>query len=517
MRSWKQKNRGWSLLLLALVMIVIGLLGCTANEPFDPEVLDNLQPVARLFVDTPEDEDELNPTSYFHRTFHWSGSDADGFVSTFFVSISPEDGVPAPWDTTTATDTTMTFAPDPLTGEASATISIVCQDNRGALSDTVSQFIPMRNHPPVVQFKSNYDPKQNMQRDLVAEPDSFTYWNWGPTNFRLGVYDPDGIDTMDSHFRYTLAEGDPDQEWDVDDPDADVETGWIRAEFEPGIASYEFEIFVKNVNPGQKTLTISVQDEAGGDAWFQYEWEVRAPKNSILYFFDNASGPGRELYYAFLDETFGVDNWDQYEFVFGFPDRPFVLLETMKLFEIVLWTDGGSTTSTVMKTTFSRDGAMAQYLDVGGRLMLVSKLITEPAPETGLSPVFIRNYLGVEPNLALPRGDLQIPMGKRAMAAVEAPAMPVMYKAINFGSGRGLDLLAYSEPIYRLENCVRCYNDFDPWDPVVAFRRPPRLDNDGNPQPAQVISYALQLEYFSQDQVIASMQHTLSEEMGVSP
>ena len=95
--------------------------------------------------------------------------------------------------------------------------------------------------------------------------------------------------------------------------------------------------------------------------------------------------------------------------------------------------------------------------------------------------------------------------------------MPVIYKAINFGSGRGLELLAYSEAIYRMEHCVRCYNDFDPWDPVVAFRRPPRLDDDGQSQLAQVVSYALQLEYFSQNQVIASLQHVLSEEMGVSP
>lgn len=519
MRSWKQKNRGWSLVLLALVAVAIWLIGCTANEPFDPNVLDNLAPVARLFVESPDEGEELNPTSYFHRTFNWSGSDADGFVENFFVSISTEEGVLTPWASTTETDTTMTFSPDPITGEASATISVVCQDNRGAFSDTISQFIPMRNHPPVVQFKSNFDPKQNMQREFVADPDSFLYWNWGPTNFRLGVYDPDGLDTMDSYYRYTLAEGDPQQEWDEGDPSADLETGWIRANFLPGAESYEFELFIANVTPGQKTLTISVQDEAGGDAWFQYQWEVRAPINSILYFFDNASGPGKELYYAFLNETFGQDNWDQYEFVYGFPDKPFVLYETMKLFELVLWTDGGSTTSSVMKRTFSRDGVMAQYLDFGGNLLLVSKLITEPDPDTGLSPVFIRNYLGVEPNLALPRGTLEIPMGKRALPAVEAPAMPVIYKAMNFGSGVGLDLLAYSEPLYRLEYCVRCYNDQldGPFDPVVAFRRPPRLDDDGLPQSANVVGYALQLEYFSQSQAIASMQHVLSVEMGVTP
>ncbi len=517
MRSWKSNCRGWFVLLLTLVAVALGLIGCTTNEPFDPEVLDNVIPVARLFVESPAEGEDLNPTSYFHRTFNWSGSDVDGWVTEFFVSIATEEGVPAAWVATQSTDTTMTFSPDPISGEASATISVVCQDNRGAFSDTVSQFIPMRNHTPVVRFKSDFDYRQNMQRELVVEPDSFLYWNWGPTNFRLGVYDPDGLDTMNDYYRYTLADGDPEQEWLEGDPSADIETGWIRAEFSPGVESYEFELFIANVTAGQKTLTISVQDEAGGDAWFQYQWEVREPKNSILYVFDNSSGPGRDLYYAFLNETFGQDNWDEYDFVFGFPDHAFVLLETMKLFEVVLWTDGGSTTSSVMKRTFSRDGAMAQYLDGGGHLMLVSKLVTEPDPETGLSPVFIRNYLGIDPVEALPRGDLNIPMGKRAMPAVEAPDMPVIYKAANFGKGRGLDLLAYSEAIYRLESCPRCYNDFDPWDPVVALRRPPRLDDDLQPQNAHVICYSLQLEYFSQNQVIASMQHALSVEMGVTP
>ncbi len=517
MRTWIPNNQGWLILLLVLVAVALGLIGCTANEPFDPNVLENAPPVARLFVEVPVEGEELNPTSYFRRTFNWSASDVDGWVTEFFVSIATEDGVPAPWVATQSTDTTMTFTPDPISGEASATVSVVCQDNRGAFSDTVSQFIPMRNHTPVVSFKSNFDPRQNMQRELVAEPDSFLYWNWGPTNFRIGLYDPDGLDTMDNHLRYTLADGDPEQEWDIGDPNADVETGWIRVSGLLGEESYEVELFVGHVAPGLRTLTISAQDEAGGDAWFQYQWEVRAPKNSILYFFDNSSGPGRDLYYAFLNETFGQDNWDEYDFVFGFPDHAFVLLETMKLFDVVLWSDGGSTTSGVMKRTFSRDGAMAQYLNDGGRLMLMSKLVTEPAPETGLSPVFIRTYLGINPTEALPRGDLQIPYGKRAMPAVEAPDMPVIYKAMAFGTGRGLDLLAYSEALYRLESCPRCYNDYDPWDPVVAYRRPPRLDDDLQPQNAHVIGYALQLEYFAQSQVIASMQHALSVEMGVTP
>jgi hypothetical protein len=518
MRSWKQHYRGLSVMLLLLVSLTVWLIGCTANEPFDPDALENLSPIARLFVPAPEEGEEFNPTSYFSRTFNWSGTDSDGWVTDFYISIQTEEGVPAPWDTTSATDTTMTFAPDPMTGEASATILIACRDNRGAFSDTISQFIPMRNHPPVVRFTLDFDPLVNMQRELVVEPDSFLYWNWGPCNFRLAAYDPDGLNTMDSFFRYTLAEGDPDQEWEADDPDADPEVGWLREDFGSGDESFEFGMFVSDLSPGLKTLTISVKDEAGGDAWFQYSWEVRAPKNSILYFFDNAGPTTRAVYYEFLNQTFGQDNWDEYIFVFGYPDATAVLVETMKLFDVVLWADGGSPPpSPLMQNIFSRFGAMAQYLDSSGRLILVSKNITEVAGEAALSNVFVQTHLGIDPEFGLPRGFLEIDAGKRAMPVDEAPHMPVMYKNINFGDGRGFGLLEGTEALYRMEHCLRCYNSLEPWDPVVGYRRPPRLDEDDNPQFASVVGFGLMLEYFSQNQAIAVLQHVLTDEMGLTP
>ena len=92
------------------------LAGCAANEPFDPASVPNEPPTVRLFVAPVDPDGELNPTSYYQRTFRWSGTDVDGWVRTYYVSVRTQPDEPAPWDTTTSTDTTMTFLPDAVAG-----------------------------------------------------------------------------------------------------------------------------------------------------------------------------------------------------------------------------------------------------------------------------------------------------------------------------------------------------------------------------------------------------------------
>ncbi|NTV04056.1 hypothetical protein HGA89_03935, partial [bacterium] len=140
---------------LTLAAALCALAAGCGNETFDPDSVPNRRPVARIFV-TPPEGGVLNPTSYFSRTFHWSGTDEDGFVEAYFVSIETAAGIVAPWTTTVATDTTMTFETDDA-GRAQALIRLACRDDRGAYSDTVSQFIPLRNFPPVINFVSDYD------------------------------------------------------------------------------------------------------------------------------------------------------------------------------------------------------------------------------------------------------------------------------------------------------------------------------------------------------------------------
>ena len=68
------------LLLSALLILAAGggavwLAGCAANDPFDPASLENIKPVVRLAMTPVDTAQVLSPTSYFNRTFNWSGSD----------------------------------------------------------------------------------------------------------------------------------------------------------------------------------------------------------------------------------------------------------------------------------------------------------------------------------------------------------------------------------------------------------------------------------------------------------
>lgn len=528
MKSSKRSSLVFLLLalLVGLASVSIWLAGCTANEPFDPDSLENHKPEARLFVEPPADGDELNSTSYLDRTFNWSGTDRDGHVVEFYVSIQTEEGVEAPWDTTTATDTTMTFIPDE-NNAANVTFLIACLDNRGAYSDTLIQTIPMKNHPPTIIFKSDFEPKQNMQREYIYEGEAVVdtvYWNWGPTNFRCQVYDLDSFQTMDDFYRYTTAV-DPEnlvQEWDWDDPAADPETGWIVKPFseEPGGGGgggfYEFEIYVTHLAAGDRALTISVQDDVFGEELFQYHWQVREPSGPILYVPDNTSpSVGRPIYYGILDDTYGEGNWDKYEFVYGFPDRPHVLLETMRKFEAVLWTDGGST-SNVMMTASTRDGVLEQYIipqddSPAGRLLLVSKMVTGEGA-LGPSPVFIGNVLGINASTSSPEEPIGSFLNRNAEPQGGGAYLPMMAGSNNFGQGRGMTPLVGTEILYRMEYCMRCYNSSrPPFDPIVGIRRPERATSPL----ANVVCFSLQLEYFMSDQVLQVLSQVLTDEMGV--
>jgi len=513
-------------LLLGLMAASSWLSGCTANEPFDPETLENYRPTVRLSVEPPADGGEINPTSYLNRSFFWSGTDRDGHVMEFYVSIQTEEGVAAAWDTTTRSDTTMTFIPDEE-GEANVTFLIACLDNRGAYSDTLIQMIPMRNHEPHVSFESDFEPRKNLQREFIYEGEAIVdtvYWNWGPSNFRCTVVDLDGFHTMDDFYRYTTMDGDPDQEWDWLDPNADPETGWVVKHFaeEPSYTGqggyYQFEIYVNDLAPGDRTLTISVMDDVFGDELFQYDWQVRAPRGPVLYIPDNTSPSlGRPLYAGILDGAYGEGNWDTYEFVYGFPDRPHVLLESMRKFEAVLWTDGGST-SPVMKRASTREGALQQYVEPAddsepGRLLLVSKMIAG-AGDLGPSAYFIGNTLGITASTTDPGAVMGGFRDKLAQPQGGGAYLPIMAGNNNFGQGVGLIPLAGTEVLYRMQHCPHCYVSRPPWgsdEPIVGIRRPHR---DEAPL-ANVVCFSLQLEYFYSNMVADVLTAVLSDEMGV--
>lgn len=524
---------GAVLLALTGVAALAWMAGCAPNDPFDPESLANKPPTIAFYVSPQDTSGNVEPISYSERSFHWSGTDPDGWVVEYYVSIDTSDVLEAPWDTTTSTDTTMTFVPDDE-GSADATFKVACRDNRGAYSDTVIQFIPVRNFPPVVELLSDFDPLSNMQREFrdadgnVIEDGSAAadtvFWNWGAMNFRLLAYDIDGLETLDPFFLYTLAEGDPEEIYDRVDPRADPETTWVRVPFLPGNEeSVRIELFMESVVPGTpRTLSISVSDRVGSTTVFQYSWEVRTPRGSVLYIPDSSASRTRNFYRDYLDGRFGEGQWDMYTFWKGWPDVDFVLLESMRKFGLVLWTDSGAASNNIREAS-ALNGVLPQYLDspvdLGPKkILMISRILTGSG--SGLSNPFRENILGININ-ALPEAALIMPAGPQALGL--QPYLPDMTSTRGSSNGGvGLELkldnsgMLTSEFLYQMEECGECYGDprrpAIPPDPHVGVRNPLRSVDPL----ADIVGISLQLDDFEPTEVYQALDAILEFELGVS-
>ena len=520
-----------ALLVLAGAVGLVWFGGCAPNDPFDPESLDNKRPIISFFVTPLDSTQELSPTSYSERTFRWSGTDPDGWVTEYYVAIDTSLEYESVWDTTTSTDTTITFSPD-VDGNADATFMLACRDNRGAYSDTIIQFIPMHNFPPVVEFEPDFDPLTNLQREFrdadgnVIEDGSAAadtvFWNWGPGNFRLHAYDLDGSATMEPFFRYTLADVLPDSTYDLGDSRADPEINWVRAPYEVGSGALrKIRIFIKSVQPGAaRTLSVSVRDTVGSGPVFQYAWEVRAPKGPILYIPDASASRTKDFYKAYLDSRFGVDKWDTYSFWKGFPDEDFTLMESLRKFELVLWTDTGTASNNIRKAS-EKDGILEQYvtdIDDPKKILLISRVLT--GANTGLSNPFRNNILGIDIKGA-PEAGLAMPEGPQALGLL--PYLPAMTSERgSVDGGIGLQLFVNSsgitigEFLYQMEECGECYGTprrpAIPPDPFVAVRVPFRSVDKPF---AGIVGISLQLDDFVQAEVFAALDVILEFELGV--
>lgn len=522
-------GRSWPILLPVLLAlagaVAVIIVGCAANEPFDPLSVPNQPPVVRLFVAPVNPDSLLNATSYYRRTFRWSGSDSDGWVREFYVSVRTEADVPALWDTTTNTDTTMTFAPD-VNGDAEATFLLVCRDDRGALSDTVVQFVPLKNFPPAVNFQTDFDPQRNLQREFRDATGAVTldgnaaadtvYYNWGPMNFRMFALDPDGSETMNDFYRYTLADGDP-VTFGEDDPAADPNVGWVRVPFNSSAEIKQFSIFLTDVTPGAaRTLRISVKDEANSDASFSYTWEVREPRGPVLFLAEGLNATQRLFYENILNARYGVGGWDRYAFwIVDAPDTPSVLLETFRKFEAVIWVDAGSGSANIARAS-ALNGVLQQYMwpvpvDIAdpGAVLFVSKGLV--GQTTGLTPAFLQVVVGVSPTPA-PPAPLSFPVGSVALHKSGAlPDMATTQIATMGGVGLVLRAAVDNEVLYQMEFCSACYGPRPPFDPIVGVRAPSRATE----ALARFVGLSVQLDFFGAEQVSSVLGAILDTEMGV--
>jgi hypothetical protein len=521
---------------------LVWVAGCAANDPFDPESLENRRPLINFFVTQTDTTQPLNPTSYSTRTFRWSGTDPDGWVVEYYVAILTAPDAEAVWDTTTSTDTTLTFTPDDE-GNADATFKLLCRDNRGALSDTLVRFIPMQNFPPVVEFQGDFDPLINMQREFLDAAGNVTedanaavdtlFWNWGASNFRFRAYDLDGQETLEPFFRYTMADDEPDSTYDEDDPRADPETSWVRVPFYGSEEVKEFTVYLRGTDPGmERTLSVSVRDTVGTGPIFKYTWEVRAPKGPVLYIPDISTPSTKQFYRDYFDGKYGPGNWDTYVFWKGFPDEEFTLLETMRKFDLVLWTDTGNKTNNIF-TASRGGGVLDQYLvplddSDPGAVLMVSRILS--GGDSGLTKPFRTNTLGISLG-GLPQAPLFMPAGQQALGlASHLPAMTSLYDSAEGKGGLGLVLNDPDHPIaefiFQMELCVVAANNTScycsgrrcdevsedlPADPYVGVRSPTRDVS----RFAKIVGISIQLDEFDPGEVYPALDSVIEYELGV--
>jgi hypothetical protein len=488
--SLRSMRRRTLILALLAAAAGAGIISCT-NDPFDPESVANQRPVARIFI-SPTETDSLSPTSYYHRTFYWSGSDADGFVVEFYVTLETPAGAAAPWDTTARTDTTMTFTTDDE-GHAEVMLRVACRDDRGAVSDTVSQYIPLRNFPPVLNFEADFDTVR---------------WSFGAANFRLFTLDLDGNETLEPDYRYKLDTADTTIVRDYGAPGADPALCWVRRSFASAGGDWTFGIDLHDLTPSPvRTLTVAVSDEARAEARLDWTWEVREARGPVLLVADGSPFLD-ELYYAAMDSFFGPGQWSVYSMRNGLPDAGWVLLETFRQFEAVWWYTGSSGSQNLVDAV----NPLRDYLNASppvprGRLLLVSRAVT--GAYSDLPYGFIQTVLGVSPT-ASPPNIFYVPAGN--VAEGQQAWLPDLASAYNYAGTIGLQTLTGTEPLYRLEYCRTCYDTRPPYDPVIAVRRPER---SVDPQ-ATVVVISTQLEYYDRAQTLAALRALLTAELGVS-
>jgi len=515
-RSLRPSARGVALTAALATVLALVLGGGCTNDPFDPGSLPNARPVARIFV-TSGPGDTLNATSYYHRTFRWSGSDADGRVVEYYVSIETQHGTPAPWDTTARTDTTMTFTTDDL-GHAEATVRVACRDDRGALSDTVTQYIPLRNFPPVINFQADFDTVR---------------WSYGAANFRLFALDLDGNETLDDSLLYRLDTADTTIVRAVGSPGADPALCWVKKAFDDPLGR-TFSIALKGTPPAAaRTLTVSVRDEARSDARLHWTWKVLEARGPVLLVADSGPSTFNTFYRPVMNALFGAEQWSLYNvgsplvgqelagvspelFYVGLPDKSWVLLESLRQFPVVLWYTGGGSSLNLKGSVDPLTRYLAPPTDPAtglpeapaGRLMLVSKALV--GVYTNLPPGFVTSVLGVS-TVAAPPADFVVPIGKRALGQrVTLPAFAAV-SATN-RQAIGVQLRTGTEALYKLENYQYSPDGRPPYEPIVVTRKP----TAAQAPLASALVMSLQLEFFDQAQVTLALRALLRNELGVT-
>lgn len=374
--------------LLVLAGLLAVFAACT-NEPFDPDSLENMPPVARISVDH---GDSLAATSYNEARFAWSGSDQDGFVVGFWVSIETnDDEFAAPWIYTTDDDTVATWTTRE-DGTIVPVLSVVAVDDRGALSDTARVAFPLVNSPPVLEYGEDFEPPAA---------------SLGAADFDLFTFDVDGDDTLEDFVEYRYAGSDPDVVFAADDSTADPALGWVKADR----PRRGFRLRLRSIPPGdpddgdRQTVYMRVRDVAGAATVLEHTWVVPPIRGSVLVVDDDSRDTlSRDAFFEAAVQAHFGDQWTRVAAA-GLAGDPEVVQASLEAFDTILWyvqrQGKGANIEAVHEAletflTSDRDPDTAGVQP--GKLYLDFQYVGAPSGTSQLNDAFRTGFLKVQAN-----------------------------------------------------------------------------------------------------------------------
>ena len=479
---------------------VLALFACT-NDPFDPDSVPNERPVARIFVDP---ADSLAVTSYNGARFAWSGSDADGFVVGFWVSITTDRAPDAPWVFTVSDDSVATWTTNE-DGTVSPTLHVVAVDDRGALSDTARVAFPLVNTPPVLEFGEEFEPPATSIR--AADFDFFTF-------------DSDGDDTLLPIVEYRYDGSDPGVTFAVDDTLADATVGWVAIPR----TRRGFRLRLRDLpggdpaNENAQTVYVRVRDIAGASTVLDYTWTVPEVRGSVLLVDDDPqTSISREAFFeGAMDAHFG-DQWTTIEST-SLQGEPEVLAASIEPFDTIIWYVGRQTRGQNLN---ERRELVTNFVNGGGKFYLDFQYAGTSQETSLLDNSFRVNVLGVAQNpiegIILGPLDVANQIGPFLDIQSESPSLPDLLYLPASGTFFGVQCMGLTDevaPLYQFE-LARWIEDpnrsrlIGPTEPVVGVRKPSTGE-------AQVVTMTFQIE-LTLDPAIAQqvLRSIWSDVMGI--
>jgi len=461
--------------LLLSLLVAAGLVSC-ANEPFDPQNWENRRPVADIWV-LPAEPDSLKPTTYNQASFHWSGTDVDGFVTGFHVSITQLGTPPSDWIFTTRQETTATYRTDE-NGRTFPTLYVVAEDDRGALSDTVSVTFPLVNFPPVLEFAEDFVPARQ---------------TFSAASFEFFGFDLDGDETLLPWVEYRYAGSDPEVVFEIGDTLADPSVGWVQLAKPPT----RFTMVLRDIPPGdpaadyQQTLYVRILDEAGGVDVLEHAWQVFPVVGDVLLVDDapvTASLASRDSFYRDALDTLLPDAHSLWDISEGMPERESDIRLTLEPFRLLIWYTGNSESANLLRAQSILEDFVTGDLDPDTPGVQSGQLFLETSNAVGaasnLGSGFRSEILGLEKN-SDPRSAFRITSTDlNALGGVldidpqvgDLPSIGSAGKNYLDGPGfffglYGFILTAGTAELYRFEE-YDYLHDRRPVSPILASRRP---------------------------------------------